>query len=390
MLFVTDHARANSGPNHRVVSCLNAMSIIDEVELTLLAGDMDQDQPFTGNLRKYRSGYKPHSLLSIPKNLYLLWSETRDCDIIYVSNGTKNFLYGWLFKSKRRKFVAGPDITGIPLLSPPTDPNYIMTVKMVDTWIETSEIRAPYVVSGGARREDFVVLRNGIDLNKFSPEHRSPEFWKKFGLNPKSTKIIFVASRLLDKNPYHENVKGTHVLLTAFEKLSASFPDADLVLVGEPGGEQLENYGSHPHIHFIGKLFGDDLAVAYASSDIGCITSEWESFSFVGAEMFCSGLPIVSSKVGVMPEIIEHGESGILFDLFPKIGQKAYDNADERLIEALSPLLRDGEMRKRMGQNARKQGIEKLSMENFSGQLLEVFKAVLQNRRTPEPGLLGG
>ena len=386
VLFLTDKAAAISGPHRRVVEYLNAITSLDEVEVLLFAEEVDSTEPFAGRLKVHVPNYHPHSFWAIAWNLQLIRKYGRKCDIVFVSCGLKNFLYGWLSKNKRRKFVAGPDITPIPLISPPTDPNYIMTVRMVDTWIEASDQRGDYTISGGAKRDEFVVLRSGLDLKKFSPKHRDPQFWLRFGLHPTRPKIIFAAARLyMDTIHTTYNRKSTEILLDAFATLSKEFRQWDLILVGNDNKGFREEYQSIQNAHFIGPIYGSDIATAFASADIGCIPSTYESFCYVGAEMFASGLAIVSSKVGVMIELIEDGVSGILCDLFPKLGFQPYPDAAQRLSDALTPLMADIGLRQSIGIQARLQAEQKLSTEIFAQKLLAVFKTVLAGRRTPWP-----
>ena len=384
--FITDRARSGTGPNRRVVGCLNAISSLKEVRLTLVAAEADSSEPFASRLERLVLGYRPHKLAYVLSNLWIIWRATRKCDIIYVSNGLHNFLYGWLFRRKRRKFIAGPSITPIPFLCPPADPNRLMTVNMVDTWIEQSEIRALYTVSGGAGRDEFVVLRNCLDLAKFSPDRCDRRIWGTYGLDPLTPKIIFASRRVFRPNSAHRDVKGTYVLLEAYRKVCQAHTNVDLIVVGGPPyGEYKEKYGSTRGIHFLGPMDDDRLPIAYASSDVGCITSVYEGSCWTGTEMFASGLPLVSSKVGIMPELIEHGVSGLLFELFPRLGQEPYDDASDRLATAVRVLLEDREYAKLLGKNGRKQAVEKLSVGSFAAQLLAVFRSVVAGGRTPWP-----
>jgi glycosyltransferase involved in cell wall biosynthesis len=63
-----------------------------------------------------------------------------------------------------------------------------------------------------------------------------------------------------------------------------------------------------------GFLHGEELAAAYASSDIFVMPSRTETLGLVVLEAMCSSLPVVAVRAGGIPEMIEDGVSGYLFD----------------------------------------------------------------------------
>ena len=63
-----------------------------------------------------------------------------------------------------------------------------------------------------------------------------------------------------------------------------------------------------------GFLHGDELASAYASSDIFVMPSRTETLGLVVLEAMSSGVPVVAARAGGIPEMIEEGVSGYLFD----------------------------------------------------------------------------
>ncbi len=63
-----------------------------------------------------------------------------------------------------------------------------------------------------------------------------------------------------------------------------------------------------------GFLLGEELAAAYASSDILVMPSRTETLGLVVLEAMSSGLPVVAARAGGIPELIDHGVSGFLYD----------------------------------------------------------------------------
>jgi spore coat protein SA len=84
-----------------------------------------------------------------------------------------------------------------------------------------------------------------------------------------------------------------------------------------------------PNVEFIPYTFGEALADEFRAADIFCCPSIWEEpFGMVNVEAMASGLPVVATRMGGIPEIFEHG--GAL--LVPANDAAAIANAIERLI----------------------------------------------------------
>jgi glycogen synthase len=117
--------------------------------------------------------------------------------------------------------------------------------------------------------------------------------------------------------------KGTSALLRAFAAATRSNdpPDLSLAIVG-----QVEEWYAVPdelqelrervgdRIRFLGPLYGSDLAAAYAESDVLVVPSQYESYGFTIVEAMSYGTPVISTRTGIAPELIEPGRTGFLFD----------------------------------------------------------------------------
>ena len=113
------------------------------------------------------------------------------------------------------------------------------------------------------------------------------------------------------------SVKGVDVLLKALAYLQAFYPTAQLLIVGEgPDRESLGDLsvrlGLDSSVHFTGALPLEQVASMLKISDIFVLGSRTEGLPHVVLEAMAGGLPVVATHVGGIPEIVRHGENGLL------------------------------------------------------------------------------
>jgi len=163
-------------------------------------------------------------------------------------------------------------------------------------------------------------------------------------------RILFV-SRL-------ERRKGVDVLLPVAVRLVKRYPNVEFVLAGKETehteiGETYtaafqREFGRDPdvtsRVRFPGWLSEPALDQAYADADVFCLPARYESLGLVVIEAMAFGLPIVTSAVGGLVEIVEDGQGGVLV---PVEDGAALETALARLIE-------DGALRRRMGERSRR------------------------------------
>jgi glycosyltransferase involved in cell wall biosynthesis len=173
------------------------------------------------------------------------------------------------------------------------------------------------------------VLYNGADQNRFYPANA------KERLVPQ---IVFTGRLVAEK--------GVHVLLEAMRILKEHDVAAVCKVIGGAafGSNRVTNYvsslmkGIQGNVAFTGYMSGADLAEALRSSDIYCCPSVWEEpFGMAIVEAMASGLPVVASNIGGIPEILEHG-GGILVP----------PNNSIFLAKTLEGLIADNKSRQRM------------------------------------------
>ena len=176
----------------------------------------------------------------------------------------------------------------------------------MDAVVAPSRYYVRQLSEGGIDSEKISLLGRGVDLGMFHPRKASPGYWQKHGLNG-DFKFIYVGRISPDKN--------LDLLVKSFEQLVATGRKADLAVVGDgPLLDKLRSQHRNPRIAFTGFLDGDELATAYATSDVMVFPSVTDTFGNAVLEAQASGLPAIVSDRGGPAEIVTPKNSGIVVD----------------------------------------------------------------------------
>lgn len=161
--------------------------------------------------------------------------------------------------------------------------------------------------------------------------------------------------------------KGTADLVAAARRLSLSMPDVSFVFVGEGPID-----ADHPQCRVLGALPNADVLGLYPAADVVAVPSVIpDSLSRVIIEAMAAGRPVVATRVGGSPELVRHGETGLLVERGDPDG----------LALALSALLSDEALRSRLGAAAR-QRLEALTGEGGSlDRMLDVYAELVPESR---------
>jgi N-acetyl-alpha-D-glucosaminyl L-malate synthase BshA len=126
----------------------------------------------------------------------------------------------------------------------------------------------------------------------------------------------------------------------------------------------VEQLGIENHVHFRGVL--SDIGSAIASADLLLLPSQHESFGLAALEAMACGVPVIASRVGGLPEVIEDGRSGFLFPL---------GDIDEAVEKAVK-VLKDKKFYNSVRQEALKDAKEKFGMNKIVDQYEKLYKTV--------------
>lgn len=202
----------------------------------------------------------------------------------------------------------------------------------------------------GVSEKKIVKIYNGLDLTRVTPGKgfRREDFLESLGLRRDARNLVTIVANM------RLQVKDHQMFLRAAQLVRQEVPDAKFILAGE--GELMQSFrslasslGLQDHALFIGRC--DRVAELLAVSDIAVLSSKSEGFSNSILEYMGAGLPVVSTDVGGIREVVSEGESGYI------VPSGDYESLADRIIA----LLRSPEKARAMGARGRK-----IVEDNFS------------------------
>lgn len=208
----------------------------------------------------------------------------------------------------------------------------------------------------GLPRERCPIVHNGLD-----PRHAAPGHARLSLLD--QGRWVGVIGSLLD-------IKGQRYLLQAAPRILERFPDVRFLIAGEgPERAALEEQAQGLPVDVVGFLA--DPLDALAGLTVAVVPSTVETFSLVSLEAMALARPLVASRVGGVPEVVEDGVTGTLV---PPADPAA-------LAEAVCAYLADPDLAARHGEAGRRRAVELFTQDRMAERLEAVYAEVLQERR---------
>ncbi|MBW2063757.1 MAG: glycosyltransferase family 4 protein [Deltaproteobacteria bacterium] len=208
-------------------------------------------------------------------------------------------------------------------------------------------------------KDKIVKIYSGIDLDRFHPvsEEEQRRHRRKLNLGPQDA-VIGIVSKLWEG-------KGHNVLITAFKKISQEVENARLVIVGE--GYlldeltcQVKDLGLEEFVVFTG--FVEDVPGIISTFDVAVLPSFFEGMGRVLLEAMAMEKPVVASRVGGIPDLVDDGKNGFLVN----------PRDPDALAGSIVKLLKDRALAGSMG----KAGLEKICDKYSAKQMVRAIEGV--------------
>ena len=240
------------------------------------------------------------------------------------------------------------------MLSPLVD-RFVTVSQDLATWL-IDEIRVPAA--------KVVTIHNGVDLMQFGGLGRQ-EARGRLGIAGDCL-VIGTVGRL-------DPVKDQAGLVEAFATLQVKHAGAVLVIAGDgPCRDSLADLIARRRLQDRVRLLGErrDIAEVLAAMDVFVLPSIAEGMSNTVLEAMATGLPVVATRVGGNPEIVDDGVTG---RLVPPLDPLA-------LGLAIDGYLDDPHLRALHGKASRQRVVDHFDLARMAGAYLDLYSAVLQNR----------
>lgn len=231
--------------------------------------------------------------------------------------------------------------------------------------ITISEAIRQVLITTGIAEEKITCVRSAVVPNRFVPKIPRSEFLQEMGLAQDSLVVAVVAQLIERKN----HIGLLRALAEANDRLPAN---TQVLFFGQgPLRDNLQNavvnLNLENRVHFVG--FRDDLNEFIGHLDLLVHPAKMEGLGVSLIEAAATGVPIIGNPAGGIPEIVRHGENGLLVDC----------TNPASLGDALCDLCNDQQARSQMGEAGRQLVEKEFSIDAMVDGNLAVYRKLLNN-----------
>jgi glycosyltransferase involved in cell wall biosynthesis len=316
-------------------------------------------------IRKIARGFLPHSienivsLLSVGPYLPSLGREIKEgYEIIHVAA----FPFGlvWLVWKACRPLGKPYICTPLIHFEDPRHKNPLLWTVLQDATavIACSNYEREGMIRMGINPSKIHLIPMGINSNEWE-DADGERIRRKYRLEGEKI-ILFAGTKSYDKGAIH--------LLQAVEKIRQKVKDSILVSIGLPTREweKKRSLVSEDNLLDLGYISEEEKKDAFDACDLFAMPSRYDSFGIVYLEAWRRGKPVIGASVGAIPEVIEDGEDGLLVE---------FGDVDQ-LASAITSLLSNPALCKKMGEAGRKKVIRDLNWEKNISLIEKVYDQI--------------
>lgn len=212
------------------------------------------------------------------------------------------------------------------------------------------------------------VVHHGIDINKFDVSNDKKAIKKR--LNLPQAHLIGCVGRIRKQ-------KGTDVFVDAMIKILPNHPDWHAVILGRATfshawflanlKKKVAAANLSDRIHFPPEVATHEVASWYQSLDLFVAPQRWEGFGLTPLEAMACGVPVVATKVGAFPELIDEGKTGNLIDI---ANVKQMSDTVENLINKPKDL-------SKFSKASRIHMVENFGLDGEADKLIKIYRSLV-------------
>ena len=223
------------------------------------------------------------------------------------------------------------------------------------------------------------VINNGIDLEEYR-ERRDNAVLARHGIDPVRPYILFVGRITRQKGIVHL-VRALKHLDPGFQVvLCAGAPDTPEIAEEMKAAVELARQ-ERPGVIWIEEMVSkEEIIPLYSQAELFVCPSIYEPFGIINLEAMACGTPVVASAVGGIPEVVVHGETGLLVPV-EQMTVAPFEPVDAEtfahdLAAAINELMRDEPRRRKMAEAARRRVEEQFSWSAIARRVADLYREV--------------
>jgi glycosyltransferase involved in cell wall biosynthesis len=321
------------------------------------------------NLKAYRMGAGlVANALSLPKGLWLLWRllRSRRYDVVETFTHDSNILgvpLAWLAGIPVRIAINQGSIEGLPRWRERLH-TWLVNHKIASILVAVSERMRQTAMQEGIHAERIAVIQNAIVPVATDSVNRL-DVREELGVGENEAFILSVG-RLVHQ-------KAHEFLVAAMPAVLREFPNTKVGICGDgflhPQLDgQIKSLGLESSVKLLGRF--DDVTKFLAAADVFALPSRWEGLPIALLEAMSVGLAVVATPVAGVDEVVVNHEHGLLVP----VGNVS------ALSDAIVQLLRDPQLRCKLGAAAKQRVIESYSTDQMGERYLSLMESILANR----------
>lgn len=279
--------------------------------------------------------------------------------LVHANTNTRKFIFSGL----AAKMAGVPCVCHVRVMD--SDGFYEKIVlSLFDRVIANSDATAGKFMKFKGSEKKVITVHNAVDLENFQPGPSSDEIRASLGAGPEDILVCIVG--------FIHEFKGHKYFIEAAGKLRDNRHLKFAIIGNGPLMDECvsmsREFGLEGSVRFAGLR--NDVPDIMRSMDILALSSIAEHFGRVLIEAMACGKPVIGTRAGGVPEIIEEGKTGLMVP--PK--------DSDALATAIAALAKDKNMRDSMGAQGAKTAVERFSAQRHAASIQRIYETLLSQR----------
>jgi glycogen synthase len=231
--------------------------------------------------------------------------------------------------------------------------------------------------------EKVHIIHNGIDPDEYRPVN-DPETIRALGIDPDIPYVLFVGRITRQKGLIH--------FINAINYMDSGFQV--VICAGSPDTREIETetetliriaQSRRKGIVWVRDMVDTNKKIAlYSHADVFCCPSVYEPFGIINLEAMACETPVIASAVGGITEVVVEGKTGLLVSCPLTLGSGetvAAVQFERDFADKINILMRDKDLRLRMGKAGRERAVKQFSWSAIAKQTHKLYKDIVSDRK---------